>query len=162
MDEGLIAAEGLDIGSVARARGACGVWSFRALCATMRRPIVRLFVRLAIAASLAVSRFVIGGSMSAGFLSFTTVKRFATLSPLRSLFTLSDLLFVLLVLALKECIATQLARERSIIQLLAQIVLESDRMKVLYLMSDDPRLSSGKLELERTTDHTLELLEVVV
>ena len=109
MDECLIAAEGLDIGLVARARRACGVWSFRALCTTMRRLVIRLFVRLAIAASLAVSRFVIGGSMSAGFLSFTTVKRFAMLSPLRSLFTLSDLLFVLFVLTLKERIATQLA-----------------------------------------------------
>ena len=100
--------------------------------------------------------------MSAGFLSFTTVKRFAMLSPLRGFFTLSDLLFVLFVLTLKERIATQLSRQRPIVQLLAQIVLESDRMKVLYLMSDDPRLSSGKLELERTTDHTIELLEVVV
>ena len=100
--------------------------------------------------------------MSVRLLPFATAEGFALLSPLRSSFTLSDLLFVLLMLTLKEGIATQLARERTIIQLLAQIVLESDRMKVLYLMSDDPRLSSGKLELERTTDHTIELLEVVV
>ena len=48
--------------------------------------------------------------MSAGFLLFTAVKRFAMLSPLRCFFTLSDLLFVLFVLTLKERIATQLAR----------------------------------------------------
>ena len=62
MDEGLIAAEGLDIGSVARTRGACGVWSFRTLCATMRRPVVRLFVGLS-TPSLTISRFVIGLSL---------------------------------------------------------------------------------------------------
>ena len=41
-------------------------------------------------------------------------------------------------------------------------MLETDGVKVLHLMSDDPRLSSSELELERTTDHTVELLEVVV
>ena len=85
------------------------MWSFRALCATMRRPVVRLFVRFA-TTSLAVSWFVISSPMSVGLLPFATVRRLATLSPLGSFFTLSDLLFVLLVLALKERIATQLAR----------------------------------------------------
>ena len=48
--------------------------------------------------------------MSAGLLTFAMVKRFATLSTLRSfLTTLSDLLLILLVLALEERIATQLA-----------------------------------------------------
>ena len=102
MDEGLVAAEGLDIGLIARARGASGAWPFRTLCATM--------CGLAVATFLAVSGFVVPSSMSAGLLTFTTVKRFATLSPLRSLLaTLSDLLLVLLVLALEERIATQLA-----------------------------------------------------
>ena len=102
MDEGFVAAEGLDIGLIARARGASRTGSFRTLCATM--------CGLAIVTTLAVGGFVVPSSMSAGLLTFTTVKRFATLSTLRSLFTtLSDLLLVLLVLALKERIATQLA-----------------------------------------------------